>query len=77
MVIVRGAKIWGVIVLGGISWGALVQEELVRGNCQGGKSPGDYCPWGNFMGGQFPGRQLSKGGEGNVRIPIITLNRFL
>ena len=41
--------------------------KLVRGNCQGGKSPGGNCPGGNFMGISCPGGSYP---GGNVVIPL-------
>ena len=35
--------------------------KLVRGNCQGGKSPGGNCPGGNFMGSNCPGDSYPRG----------------
>ena len=70
-VIVRGAKVWEVIVLGGISLGeivqgAVVQGELVWGNCLGGKSSGPRRE--DLMGANCP-RDSCPGG--NVHIPFL------
>ena len=64
-VIFGGAEVQGVIILGGVSFraivrGEVVQEGLVRGNCSECKSLVSNCPGGNFMGGAIVWGQFSR-----------------
>ena len=49
----------GIIVLGEISWRAVIQGGLVRANCPGGKSPG-VIVLGDFHRGKLSRGQLSR-----------------
>ena len=59
--IVWRAKVRGVIILEGISWGgavvrgAVVQGGLVSGHCPGDKISGGNCTGRNFTGGNCAG----------------------
>ena len=58
-------NVWGLIVLGGISWEkfhgeatvwrVFVLEELFDANCPAGKSPEDNYPWGKIYRGHCLG----------------------
>ena len=75
-----GSKRPGVIVLEGISWGAIVRGSCLVGTIQGklfgGKSPGGNYPGGNFMGSNCPGGSCPGGECLDTKKIIIGIQSF-